>query len=88
MISRLYWVKKANESLVSQLEKVQSMGCLVEGTAQTIDKEAYFNRITQIIDIADELIAFQVNDTEGTQDTINKARNKGVGFRVFSYSIN
>ncbi|TYQ25262.1 hypothetical protein PseudUWO311_15740 [Pseudanabaena sp. UWO311] len=62
------------ETLILQLETVRSMGCLVEGTAQIIDKEAYFNRITQIIDIADELIAFQVNDSEGTQDTINKAR--------------
>ena len=41
------------ESLISQLETVQSMGCLVEGTAQTINKEDYFNRITQIINIAD-----------------------------------
>jgi hypothetical protein len=75
------------ESLILQLEKVRAMGCLVEGTAQIINKEAYFNRITQIIDIADELIAFQVNDTEGTQDTIAKARNKGIAVKVFSYSI-
>ena len=75
------------ESLILQLEKVRAMGCLVEGTAQIIDKEAYFNRITQIIDIADELIAFQVNDSEGTQDTIIKARNKGIAVKVFSYEV-
>ncbi len=75
------------ESLILQLETVKSMGCLVEGTAQIIDKEAYFNRITQIIDLADELVAFHINNTEGTQDTINKARNKGIGVKVFSYSI-
>jgi hypothetical protein len=75
------------ESLILQLETVRSMGCLVEGTAQIIDKEAYFNRITQIIDLADELIAFHVNNTEGTQDTINKAREKGIEIKVFSYSI-
>jgi hypothetical protein len=78
---------KQAESLILQLKTVRSMGCLVEGTAQIIDKEAYFNRITQIIDIADELIAFHVNNTEGTQDTINKARSKGVEIKVFSYSI-
>ena len=78
---------KQAESLILQLEMVRAMGCLVEGIAQVIDKEAYFNRITQIIDIADELIAFQVNNSEGTQDTINKARNKGVEIKVFSYSI-
>ena len=74
------------KSLISQLEKVRAMGCLVEGTAQIINKDTYFNRITQIIDVADELIAFQVNDTEGTQDTIIKARNKGIAVKVFSYS--
>jgi len=76
------------EDLILQLDTVRSMGCLVEGNAQDIDKEAYFNRITQIIDIADELIAFHVNDSEGTQDTINKARNKGIPVKVFGYSIN
>lgn len=75
------------ESLVLQLGTVMSMGCLVEGTALIIDKVSYFNRITQIIDIADELIAFHVNDSEGTQDTINKARNKGIAVKVFSYRI-
>lgn len=75
------------ESLISQLETVQSMGCLVEGTAQTINKEDYFNRITQIINIADELIAFHVNNTEGTQDTIEKARHKGIAVKIFSYRI-
>jgi hypothetical protein len=78
---------KQAESLILQLEMVRAMGCLVEGIAQVIDKEAYFNRITQIIDIADELIAFQINDSEGTQDTIDKARNKGIGVKVFSYRI-
>jgi len=48
---------------------------------------AYFNCITQIIDIADELIAFHVNDSEGTQDTIIKARNKGIAVKVFSYKV-
>jgi hypothetical protein len=75
------------ETLILQLETVRSMVCLVEGTAQIIDKEAYFNRITQIIDIADELFAFQINDSEGTQDTIDKARNKGIGVKVFSYRL-
>ncbi|NMF61126.1 LOG family protein [Pseudanabaena yagii] len=75
------------ESLISQLETVRSIGCLIEGDTQIIDKVAYFNRITQIIDLADELIAFHVNTTEGTQDTINKARAKGIEVKVFSYAI-
>ncbi len=73
------------ETLVLQLETVMSMGCLVEGKAQIINKEAYFNRISQIIDVADELIAFHVNNTEETKETIEKARNKGISGKVYSY---
>jgi hypothetical protein len=76
------------ESLISQLVTVKSMGCLVGGLAQVIDKEAYFQRITKIIDVADELIAFNVNQTAGTQDTINKAQKKGIVVKVFIFSIN
>jgi hypothetical protein len=43
--------------------------------------------LSQIIDIADELIAFHVNGTEGTQKTIDKARRKEVEVKLFSYSI-
>jgi len=79
--------RRQAESLILQLETVRSMGCLLEGTAQIINKEAYFNRITQIIDLADELIAFHINNTEGTQDTIEKARNKGIAVKVYSYKV-
>ncbi|PZO37216.1 MAG: hypothetical protein DCF19_19660 [Pseudanabaena frigida] len=75
------------ETLIFQLETVRSMGSLVEGMAQIIDKEAYFNRITKIINIADELIAFHVNDTQGTQDTIDKARTKGISVKVLRYKV-
>jgi len=49
--------------------------------------ETYFNQITQIIEMADQLIAFNVNSTEGTQDTIKKARKKGAEIKIFTYSI-
>ena len=51
------------------------------------NKETYFNRITKIIENADELIAFHINESEGTQDTINKAKKKGIPVKVFTYSI-
>lgn len=73
--------------LISQLEQVQSMGCLIEGDFLVIDQSAYFNRISKIIDVADELIAFDINQTAGTQDTIKKAQRKGIPVKIFSYSI-
>jgi hypothetical protein len=37
--------------------------------------------------IADELVAFWVNKSEGTQDAIEKARAQGIPVRIFSYTL-
>ena len=77
-------------SLINQIEsvKVASPSSVVENlTNEILDKNAYFNRITDIVNAADELIAFQVNNSEGTQDTINKAGAKGIGIKKYSYAI-
>lgn len=79
--------KEQAQELLAQLEEVQKRDCLVEGAADALNKETYFERITQIIEAADELVAFQVNHSGGTQDTIDKARTKGIPVKVFSYSI-
>ena len=75
------------EMLISQMETVKKNDCLIEGTATVIDREAYFNRITKIVESADELIAFHINQTTGTQDTLNKAYKKGIPVKVFIFSI-
>ena len=56
-------------------------------TNTVIDKSAYFDRITDIVNAADGLKAFQINGSLGTQDTIDKAHKKGVPVEVFSYSV-
>jgi len=81
---------KQAESLIAQLESVHAVSpsSIIENmTTEVIDKNAYFARITEIIEMADELVAFQVNASEGTQDTIDKAKKKGIGVRVFGYTI-
>lgn len=75
------------KSLIDQLEKIKDLGALVEGKDVLLNKETYFNRITEIIKNANELVAFHVNKTEGTQDTINKAQKKGISVNIFEYSI-
>ncbi len=78
------------ESLISQLENVKALNpsSIIEDRSVTnLDMTAYYNRITKIIAAADELVAFQVNLSEGTQDTINKAEKKGIFVRRFSYLI-
>jgi hypothetical protein len=74
--------------LINQLKTVKELGSLVEGVDTELNKETYFNRITEIIREADELVAFHVNKSEGTQDTINKAKKKGIPFKVYEYEIN
>ncbi len=75
------------KSLIAQLEKIKELNALVEGKDIILNKEIYFNRITEIIKNADELVAFHVNKTEGTQDTIDKANKKGISVKIFEYSI-
>lgn len=79
--------KEQAEILISQLEEVKKRGCLVEGVDTVLNKETYFKRITKIIENADELIVFHINQTEGSQDTIDKAKKKGIPVKIFNYSI-
>ncbi|MEZ4194864.1 MAG: hypothetical protein R3B53_00475 [Candidatus Paceibacterota bacterium] len=76
LISQLSYLKKANpEALVENLEN------------EILNTKAYYERITQIVAFSDELAAFQVNDSEGTQDTINKAKLKGIPVFHKKYSL-
>ncbi len=75
------------EKLIGQLTEIKKRGCLEEGEDTIIENPAYFRRIEKIIDKADELIAFHINQTEGTQYTIDKAKEKGIPVRIFNYSL-
>jgi uncharacterized phage-like protein YoqJ len=75
------------EKLISQLETVAQAGGLVEHPErpQVVDVTTYYLRNQDVIDVADELLAFQVNASSGTQDTVDKARMKGILVTVFTY---
>lgn len=49
-------------------------------------KETYYERNTAIILAADELLAYHVNNSEGTQDAIAKARARNIPTTVHVYS--
>jgi len=55
--------------------------------AEDIGKEAYYERNTVVVALSDELVAFQANNSGGTQDTIDKARAIGMPVTVRSYTI-
>jgi hypothetical protein len=75
------------EDLISQLEAVSQAGDLVEhpDRPQVVNVATYYLRNQDVVDVADELLAFQVNASSGTQDTVEKARLKGIPVIVFTY---
>ncbi|TSC77792.1 MAG: hypothetical protein G01um101433_466 [Parcubacteria group bacterium Gr01-1014_33] len=78
------------EMLIAQLRSLKTINpyALIENAQNSIvDMRSYYERNTSIIYAADELIAFQVNESSGTQDTINKARRKEIFIELFQYTI-
>ncbi|MFH0853003.1 MAG: hypothetical protein V1853_01190 [bacterium] len=78
------------ESLISLLTKLKSANpkALIEDPDnEIIDKTTYYRRNQLVVDSSDELIAFQVNNSAGVQDTIEKARIKGISVKKHFYTI-
>ena len=75
------------ETLVAQLENVQQRGTLVEMDYALPNQESYYARNTAVLEAADQLAAFQVNGSAGTQDTINKAKARGMAVDHHQYLI-
>ncbi|MEK7063518.1 MAG: hypothetical protein AAB955_02395, partial [Patescibacteria group bacterium] len=78
------------EQLVAQLTEVKrrNPNALIENlTNEIVDKTNYYNRNTDVVDASDELAAFQVNESKGAQDTIDKARAQGKPVTLKQYTI-
>ena len=52
-----------------------------------VNAESFHARNCQIVDLADELAAFRVNDSRGTTFTIDQAGKKDIPVKVFDYTI-
>jgi hypothetical protein len=82
--------EKQAESLIIQLSKIRetnSLSLIENKDNQIIDKDAYHQRNSAVIEVADELVAFHVNASAGTKDTIDKAKKKGIPVKVLTYTI-
>jgi hypothetical protein len=75
------------DELIRQLDAVAQAGGLVEHPErpQVVDVTTYYLRNQDVVDVADELLAFQVNASNGTQDTVDRAQVKGIPVTVFTY---
>ncbi|MFA7717531.1 MAG: hypothetical protein WC875_02355 [Candidatus Absconditabacterales bacterium] len=83
--------KEQAEIITSQLKKVFEIApnSIRDTTPYTkANVESYYARNSTIIEECDELCAFQVNDSQGTQDAIDKANELGKPAIVKKYSIN
>jgi uncharacterized phage-like protein YoqJ len=75
------------QDLIRQLQAVAQAGSLVEHPErpQVVNTATYYHRNQDVVETADELLAFQVNTSAGTQDTVDKARLKGIPVTVFVF---
>ena len=77
----------ATIALLRDIAKNRS-GVLYDTTEFTeVNAESFHARNCQIVDLADELVAFRVNDSRGTTFTIDEAKEKGIPVKVFDYIV-
>lgn len=81
--------QKQAEDLTAQLGAVRAANpaALVEMHYTVCTPKTYYARNTAVLDAADSLAAFQVNGSAGTQDTIDKARARGMAVTHKTYGI-
>jgi hypothetical protein len=78
------------DMICSQLKRVaeESPESIFDDTNyKEANVESYYARNTTIVETCDELYAFQVNDSKGTQDAVDKARKLGKKVHVKKYTI-
>jgi hypothetical protein len=94
-----HYKKRAKEGVITQsqaedlipqliaLQKANPMALIENFQNTVVDTATYFERDIDVVNASDELYAFQVNNSSGTQDTIDKAKKKGIPVRIFAYRI-
>ena len=74
------------EMLRNQLQNVQRQGSLKKLSATEVTKATYYARNSAVVQGSDRVVAFQVNQSAGTQDTIDKAEGWGKEVEVVSFT--
>jgi len=94
-----HYQKRAEEGVITQKQAdmiVKQLKEIAEKNEDAIfdehgykeaNTESYYARNTKIVESSDVLYAFQVNDSKGTQDAIDKAKRLGKKVFVKKYRI-
>ena len=78
------------EMLIEQLTQLKQANpeALIEHPTNTvIDQTTYYERNTQVVELSDVVVGFQVNKSAGVQDTIDKAVAQGKRVQLKEYII-
>jgi len=75
------------ETLIELLTVIRDKGSLTEMGYTELDTESYYARNSEVVHASNELLAFQVNNSSGTQDTIDKAHSSGKTVTLKQYRI-
>ncbi|MBU1033674.1 DUF2493 domain-containing protein [Patescibacteria group bacterium] len=77
-------------ALIAQLKKLKKLNkkALTEKTeVKTLNQNAYCARNSREVNSANQLIAFQVNQSQGVQDAIDKAKQKQIPVQVHQFTL-
>ncbi|NTV44092.1 MAG: hypothetical protein HGA67_00140 [Candidatus Yonathbacteria bacterium] len=72
--------KEQAEELIKQLADIRDANpnaIIGNDTNTIVDQETYFARNTDVANASDALVAFQVNESGGVEDTVKKAIERG-----------
>ncbi len=78
------------EGLIAQLTTLKHANpkALIEHpTNTTLDTATYYERNSKVVELSDKLLAFQVNDSLGVQDTVDKAKALGKPVALKKYVV-
>lgn len=85
------------EDLINQLNSLKRINpkALIENPNENFTektkKKMYYERNSKVVAASDELVAFHIKTREsegaGTRDTIDKAKQKGIPVKIFSFDL-
>jgi len=73
--------------LLSLVKKRNPKALIEHPTNTVMNRETYYERNSKIVELSDALHAFQANHSKGTQDTVDKAKARGIPVTLRTYDL-
>ena len=95
----MHYFKRADEGIITkeqaeiitkqlkEVKRISPKSIFDDTNYNKANIESYYARNTSIIENCDELYAFQVNESKGTQDAIDKAKKLGKKATLKKYAV-